>query len=56
MTVEYAVDLIIKAMYMKRNNVTIGAPMYYFLPRLCFLSETITNFVGVRNMQIQDEV
>lgn len=49
MTVQYAVDILIKAMYLKRNQVTIGSFFYYILPKLCFLSESFTNLVGEIN-------
>jgi short-subunit dehydrogenase len=44
---EKAVNVLIKAMYLKRKWITLGSMYYILLPKLMFVSETI-NAIAVR--------
>ncbi len=44
--VDEAVDTILRATYLKYDEVIVGRIEYHILPSLCFLSSTINNLIG----------
>lgn len=47
LTCEYAVKILVKAMYLKRHQIVLGSFYYYIVPKLAALSENL-NFYAVR--------
>ena len=46
MPVEKAVDIVMKAIYLKRDEVTVGKFFYWLIPKLCFVSSAINRIAG----------
>jgi hypothetical protein len=40
------VDMLIKGIYLKRHEVTVGKFFYWLIPRLCFISSFINKVSG----------
>jgi hypothetical protein len=45
MPVDKAVDIIVKAVYLKRDEIVVGKWVYWLIPKLCFMSSWINNLV-----------
>lgn len=43
MSVEVAVEIILKAIYLKRDDVLVGKFFYWVITRLCFMSNAINS-------------
>jgi hypothetical protein len=43
MPVEKAVDMILKAVYLKRSQIIVGKLFYQIIPKLTFLSSTLND-------------
>jgi len=46
MPVEKAVDIIAKAIYMRRHEVLVGKAFYWWITKLAFLSSTVNSIAG----------
>lgn len=46
MPVDKAVDIMLKAIFLKRHEITVGKIFYWVIPRLCFWSSTIDTLAG----------
>jgi hypothetical protein len=46
MPVSKAVDIIMKAVYLGREEIVVGKFFYWIIPKLCFLSDTFNNIAG----------
>lgn len=46
MQVDQAAEMILKAAYLKRHEIIVGNPLYWFITRLCYLSTTINQIAG----------
>ena len=55
LTVEEACDTLVKAMYLKRNWITLGGYYYILAPKIAGLSETITKYASISNFKQQKE-
>jgi hypothetical protein len=44
--VEKAVEILLKGIYLKRHEVTVGKFFYWLIPRLCFISNFINKVSG----------
>lgn len=43
MPLEKAVDMILKAIYLKRLDMVVGSWFYYLIPKIAFLSSSFNN-------------
>ena len=41
-----AVDIVMKAIYLNRDEVTVGKFFYWLIPKLCFVSSAINRIAG----------
>ena len=46
MKVEDAVMMILKAVYLKRDEIYVCPLLYYFVPRLAFVSTTLNRWIA----------
>lgn len=46
MSVDKAVNIMIKAIYLERTNILVGKFVYGIVATLCFLSDWINNLAG----------
>lgn len=46
MPVEKAVDMILKAIHLKRHEIVVGKIVYWWITRLCFISDAINTLAG----------
>jgi len=46
MPVSKAVDIIMKAVYLGREEIVVGKFFYWIIPKLCFLSDAFNNIAG----------
>lgn len=46
MPVELAVEIIVKAIYMRRDEVLVGDAFYWWITKLAFLSTTVNSIAG----------
>lgn len=56
MPVEKAVDMIIRATYLKRAEVYVCGWLYYFVPRLAFISSTLNYLILKKAFKMQKKV
>ena len=49
--VDVAVDSLLRAMYLKRSQIVLGSPFFFWVPKLLYLSETLTDLFGVSNFK-----
>ena len=56
MPVDKAANMILKAIYLERDEIVVGKFHIWLAPRLCFLSSTIDNIVGTLKAKSQHKV
>lgn len=56
MPVDKAVNIILKAIALGRQEIVVGKFFYWLIPRLCYLSETVNSIAGDHKYKDQIKV